>query len=449
MPTKSMGETEMETIMMSSTSAATEAYEAESRRSWKTVILASLGGSLEMYDFIIYGVFAAEISRQFFPGKDPVLSLISAFGVFAIGYASRPFGGIILSSLGDRFGRRGVLLVSVFAMSISTIAVGLTPGYASIGIAAPILLVLLRFSQGFFLAGELPCAITYVVEEIPKRGGFVTGVVIFCAITGILIATTVSLVIHSVFSPQEVDAYGWRIAFSLGGVIGIASYWVRTSLEESREFQRMRSHVAKRPFRQLLRSNPAQIAVAVGVAAIVNGPNSLLFVVLPSYFSRVLHYNADSLSIAQNAGITAMAISLVFFAWLSDAIPARLIHRAGAGLIFLGSMPLYQSLISHSISLFTLFILLGIMGGFVNGTYSYLLADLFPTQIRFSGVAFSLNLATAIFTGMTPLIVTQLLKLSGSLTAPAIYATGCAVIALAAGIFVKRYSGNIGHKNQG
>lgn len=434
--------------MTSAASAVTEAGETASRRSWKTVILASLGGSLEMYDFIIYGVFAAEISRQFFPSHDPLVSLISAFGVFAVGYASRPLGGIVLSSLGDRFGRRGVLLISVFAMSISTVAVGLTPGFASIGVAAPVLLIIFRFSQGFFLAGELPCAITYVVEEVPKRGGFVTGVVIFCAIAGILVATIVSLIIHSVLPAADVDAYGWRIAFGLGGVIGIASYWVRTSLEESQEFQRMRSHVAKRPFRQLLRSHPAQIAVAIGVAATVNGSNSLLFVVLPSYFSRVLHYSAGSLSVAQNAGIAAMAVSVFFFAWLSDAVPARIIHRVGTGLVILGSIPLYEASISHSISLLTMFIVLGIVGGFVNGTYGYLLADLFPTQIRFSGVALSLNLATAFFTGMTPLIVTQLLRWTGSLTAPAIYAVTCAAIALIAGLFVKRYGGNIAHKIQ-
>jgi len=121
--------------------------------------------------------------------------------------------------------------------------------------------------------------------------------------------------VDSVLPAAEVDAYGWIIAFGLGGVIGIASYWLRTSLEESQEFRKMRSHVAKRPFRQLLRSHPAQIAVAVGVAAIDNGSNSLLFVFPPSCLSRVLHYSADSLSIALNAGIAAMAVSLFFFAW--------------------------------------------------------------------------------------------------------------------------------------
>jgi len=161
-------------------------------------------------DFIIYGVFAREIATQFFPATDPVASLIGAFGVFALGYVS-PLGSAILNSLGDRFGRRVVFLVSVLAMSATTIGIGLVPGYAAIGMAAPVLLVLLRLLQGFFVAGELPCSITYVVEEVPGRASTVSGLVIFCAAAGILIATLVSLVIHSTLSTDDVLTYGWRI----------------------------------------------------------------------------------------------------------------------------------------------------------------------------------------------------------------------------------------------
>lgn len=173
------------------------------KRKWKTVILASLGGSLEIYDFIIYGIFAREIARQFFPATDPLASLISTFSVFAIGYVSRPLGGIVLSSLGDRYGRRVIFLVSVLAMSAATIGIGLIPGYASIGVLAPVLLVLLRLAQGFFLAGELPCSITYVVEEIPARASLVSGLVILCLNSGVLTATLISLALHALLSAAD------------------------------------------------------------------------------------------------------------------------------------------------------------------------------------------------------------------------------------------------------
>lgn len=412
------------------------------RRKWKTVILASLGGSLEIYDFIIYGVFAREIARQFFPAADPLASLLSTFGVFAIGYVSRPLGGIVLSSLGDRFGRRAIFLVSVLAMSASTIGIGLIPGYASIGVFAPVLLVLLRLAQGFFLAGELPCSITYVVEEMPQRASLVGGLVVFCLNSGVLTATLMSLVLHATLTATDIVTYGWRIAFIFGGLIGLLSYWLRTSLEESTEFQRLRSHKAKRPFRTVLSAHPRQVAAGVGVAGIVNAANSLLFVVLPSYLATVLHYAPASVSAAQNLGIATMSVSLLACAWLGDRVPPRLVHRLGSLIMLAGSYPFYQLVAAHEIDLFTMFAVIGLVGGFVNGTYAFLLADLFPTQVRFSGIALSLNLATVVFTGITPLLVTDLLHRFGPV-APGLYMTVIACIGLAAGLALKRLGGKV------
>ncbi|TCG00482.1 MFS transporter [Paraburkholderia strydomiana] len=428
---------------MASADIAAVARQPAVRQKWKTVILASLGGSLEIYDFIIYGVFAREIARQFFPATDPLASLISTFGVFAIGYVSRPLGGIVLSSLGDRFGRRVIFLVSVLAMSAATIGIGLIPGYASIGVLAPVLLVLLRLAQGFFLAGELPCSITYVVEEIPVRASLVSGLVIFCLNSGVLTATLISLALHSLLNAADVLAFGWRIAFIFGGVIGLVSYWLRTSLEESNEYQRLKSHKVKRPFRKVLTDYPKQVAIGVGVAGIVNASNSLLFVVLPSYLTTVLHYAPTAVSAGQNLGIATMSASLLLFAWLGDSVPSRHWHRIGSLLMLFGSYPFYRLVAAHGIDPLFAFVIIGIVGGFVNGAYAYLLADLFPTNVRFSGIALSLNLATVLFTGITPLVVTQLLHRTGALTAPGIFLTVVALIALIAGSFVGRFGGQI------
>src|ERR1700689_807985 len=206
------------------------------RQAVKTIVLASLGSGFEIYDFIIYGVFAREIASQFFPATDPLVGLLSAFSVFAIGYLSRPFGAILLGSLGDRLGRRIIFLISVLAMSGITIGIGLIPSYASIGLLAPILLVALRMIQGVFLAGELPCSITYVVEEMPSRAGLVSGAVTFCLNVGVLAATVISFLIHAGLSPSEITLYGWRLAFFAGGALGLLGYWLRTSLQESKEF---------------------------------------------------------------------------------------------------------------------------------------------------------------------------------------------------------------------
>ncbi|MDP9646129.1 MFS transporter [Paraburkholderia caledonica] len=278
----------------------------------------------------------------------------------------------------------------------------------------------------------MPCSITYVVEEIPVRASLVSGLVIFCLNSGVLTATLISLALHSLLNAADVLAFGWRIAFIFGGVIGLVSYWLRTSLEESNEYQRLKSHKVKRPFRKVLTDYPKQVAIGVGVAGIVNASNSLLFVVLPSYLTTVLHYAPTAVSAGQNLGIAAMSASLLLFAWLGDSVPSRLWHRIGSLLMLFGSYPFYRLVAAYGIDPLFAFVIIGIVGGFVNGAYAYLLADLFPTNVRFSGIALSLNLATVLFTGITPLVVTQLLHHTGALTAPGIFLTVVALIALIA-----------------
>ena len=202
-----------------------------SRSQWRVVSLASLGGSLEYYDFIIYSIFAQYIARQFFPTIDPFVSLILAFSVLTLGFLARPLGGIVLSWLGDRYGRRPVFLGSLFTTTAATILIGLLPSYESWGVAAPLLLVLLRLVQGICLGGELPGALTYAVEAAPQRAGLACAVIILCVNAGVLVATFVNLGIQYSMPPADVASYGWRIAFLLGGFMGCVSYMLRRSLK--------------------------------------------------------------------------------------------------------------------------------------------------------------------------------------------------------------------------
>jgi len=204
---------------------------------WRLIILASLGGALEIYDFVVYGVFAQFIGRAFFSMLEPMMALLLSFAVFAIGYLSRPIGGAVLSWFGDRYGRRRVFIVSVIVVSLSTIGMGLVPTYASWGIAATITMVSLRLIQGFCLGGELPGSITYVVETVPLRAGFVCGVVFFCVNSGVLLAAAVNLSLHAVLSADDVATYGWRIAFIFGGLIGLVGFWLRRKLARAKLVQ--------------------------------------------------------------------------------------------------------------------------------------------------------------------------------------------------------------------
>src|SRR6185436_11772269 len=228
---------------------------------WKIVLLASLGGTLEFYDFVIFGVFARDIADAVFPASDPLVSLILSYATFAVGYLARPIGGIFLSHYGDRYGRRAVFLWSVFVMSGATLGMGLVPDYAQIGVAASLLMVTLRLLQGFCLGGELPGALTYVVETAPRRAPFVCGVVFSCVTIGVAVATGLSLGLRTWLPPELVPAIAWRVAFVLGGLGGLLSFALRRSLEESPEFARMKQLASRQPFREVLKHHLAPVAV--------------------------------------------------------------------------------------------------------------------------------------------------------------------------------------------
>src|SRR5512132_3075030 len=175
---------------------------------WRIVLLASLGGTLEFYDFVIFGIFARDIADTIFPNPTPLISLMVSFAAFAAGYLARPIGGIVLSHFGDRYGRRRVFLASIFVMSGATLGMGLVPSFATWGVAASVLMVTLRLVQGFCLGGELPGALTYVVETAPRHAPFVCGVVFSCVTLGVAVATGVSLAVRTWLPIEVVPALG-------------------------------------------------------------------------------------------------------------------------------------------------------------------------------------------------------------------------------------------------
>jgi MFS transporter, MHS family, proline/betaine transporter len=410
---------------------------------WKIVLLASLGGTLEFYDFVIFGVFARDIAVAIFPATDPLVSLIFSYATFAVGYFARPIGGIVLSHYGDRYGRRAVFLWSVFIMSGATLGMGLVPDYAQIGVAASLLMVTLRLLQGFCLGGELPGALTYVVETAPRIAPFVCGVVFACVTLGVAVATGVSLSVRTFMDPALVPAYGWRIAFILGGLGGVLSFVLRRSLEESPEFARMKSLAVRQPFRELLRTNLAHVAVGCALLGGIGCFNGLFFSHLSAYLSTVLKYDARQAVLAQTVGVIVMATGTLLTGWLGDRIQPRYLLRAGALLLLAAAYPFYAALEARTADLTTLCAMAGLVGALSAGSFAVLLTDLFPTRIRFTGVALVFNVAFTLFSGTAPLIATSLIEETASATAPAYMMAVCAVIALTGSFFSGRYGGNV------
>ena len=413
------------------------------RAGWRIVLLASLGGTLEFYDFVIFGVFARDIAQAVFPSTDPIVALMASFAAFAAGYLARPIGGIVLSHYGDRHGRRAVFLWSVFIMSGATLGMGLVPSYAQWGVAASALMVTLRLIQGFCLGGELPGALTYVVETAPRIAPFVCGVVFACVTMGVAVATGVSVSVRTFLDPELVPVYGWRIAFVLGGLGGVLSFVLRRSLEESPEFARMKSFAVRQPFRELLRTNFVHVLVGCAILAGTGTFNGLFFSHLPAYLSAVLQYDARQAVLAQTVGVIASAVGILVTGWLGDRIPPRQLLRAGVALLLVFAIPFYSALESRAVNLTLLCTLAGLSAGLTNGSFAVLLTDLFPTRIRFTGVALVFNVSFTIFSGTAPLVATTLIRNSGTPTSPAYLMMFSAMLALLGSLWVERYGGNV------
>ncbi len=410
---------------------------------WRIVLLASLGGTLEFYDFVIFGVFARDIAATIFPSASPIASLMASFAAFAAGYLARPFGGLILAHYGDRYGRRQVFLWSVFVMSAATLGMGLVPSYAQWGVAASALMVVLRLLQGFCLGGELPGALTYVVETAPRIAPLVCGVVFSCVTMGVAAATAVSLSVRTWLPAELVPVYGWRIAFVIGGLGGVLSFVLRRSLEESPEFERMKSLASRQPFGDLLRTHKTQVLVGCALLAGTACFNGLFFSHLPAYLSGVLQYDPRQAVFSQTVGVLASAAGILLVGWIGDRIPPRYLLRLGVTLLLVFSYPFYLALESRSVNLTLLLVLAGLAAGFTNGSFAVLLTDLFPTRIRFTGVALVFNIGFTIFSGTAPLVATTLIRDTNQMASPAFLMMFAAVLALVSSLWVERYGGHV------
>ena len=415
------------------------------RDAWRMILLASLGGTLEYYDFVIFGIFASQIGRAVFPSQDPLVSLMVTFTTFAIGYLARPLGGLVLGRLGDKFGRRGVFLASIFITSAATLGIGIVPTYAAWGIAASIIVVLLRLTQGFCLGGELPGAITYVVESAPPLAPFVCSVVFGFVTLGVALGTTIALIVGNILTPAEAAAYGWRIAFVVGGLLGLASFWLRRSFEESPEFAELKrlSAASKEPLGELVRTHPAQIFVGIAAQAVTAVFAGLFFAYMPAYLTAVSQYDPSTAVFAQTYGVVLHAALIVYVGWLSTRYPPYLLLRIGASLLALGAYPFYAALSGHSLNIIVLMTMAALAGAFVNGTFAFVTADLFPTRIRFSGVAVVQNISQTAFGGTAPLVATALVRSLQSPVAPALVVIVCGVLTFAGSFYAARQAGKV------
>ncbi|CAN7164413.1 MFS transporter [Pseudomonas sp. LjRoot277] len=402
------------TTAPSSIAQPTQSARPLTRSDYKTLSLSALGGALEFYDFIIFVFFATVVGKLFFPADMPEwLRLMQTFGIFAAGYLARPLGGIVMAHFGDLLGRKKMFTLSIFMMAVPTLIMGLLPTYAQIGMWAPILLLLMRVIQGAAIGGEVPGAWVFVSEHVPHRHiGYACGT-LTCGLTaGILLGSLVATAINSIYTPVEVSDYAWRIPFLLGGVFGLFSVYLRRWLHETpvfAELQLRKALAEEVPLRAVLRDHRGAILISMLLTWLLSAGIIVVILMTPTVLQTVYHFSPTTALQANSLAIVFLSLGCVASGALADRFGAGRIFVYGSAALLISSWTFYHSLFNHPDWLFPMYALTGLLVGTI-GAVPYVMVKAFPAVVRFSGLSFSYNLAYAIFGGLTPMVVTLLLK---------------------------------------
>jgi MHS family proline/betaine transporter-like MFS transporter len=396
---------------------------AQTRR---VIAAGMIGNVLEWYDFAIYGYFAAAIGRHFFPHEDAVAQLLSAFGVFAIGYLMRPVGGALIGHIGDRFGRRTALTVSVVAMAVPTFLIGLLPGYATLGLFAPVALTLLRMVQGLSVGGEYTSSMVFLVEHAPPGRRGLMGALTSCgACGGILLGSAVGAGFAATMSTEALDDWGWRIPFLLGLVVGIAGYFLRRHVQETVPAGRRE----RAPIVETLRDHWRLVLGMAGLSVFNAVGFYISFVYLVSWLQV-----ADGIAPARALEINSLSMAvllpvMIVTGLLTDRFGRKPFLLLATILGFVGAIPVFW-LLNHHTAWFAQLGQLGLvlMVGLYCGTQPSIMVEAAPLQVRCTAVALGYNICLGIIGGLTPLAATWLVERTGDEIAPAFLVMAAAAI---------------------
>lgn len=412
----------------------------------KTLGLAALGGALEFYDFIVYVFFAVVVGKLFFPPDLPEwLRQLQTFGIFAAGYLARPVGGIVMAHFGDTLGRKKMFTLSIFLMSIPTLLMGLLPTYATLGVLAPLALLALRILQGAAIGGEVPGAWVFVSEHVPgKHVGLACGSLTAGLVGGILLGSLVATGINTFFTADEVAGFAWRIPFIIGGVFGFLGVYLRRWLEETPVFEEMKQRkalAAEFPAKYVLRNHRASVLVSVLLTWLLSAAIVVVILMAPTLMQKQYHMAAATALQANSLATLCLIVGCIAFGVLADKLGAGKALLLGCCALLLGSVVFYACLANAPEWIFPAYAFAGLCVGVV-GVVPYVMVHAFPPAVRFSGISLSYNVAYAIFGGLTPIVVTLMLK--DWQFAPAYYVAAVSVLGIAVALFLCWHStGNV------
>jgi metabolite-proton symporter len=388
----------------------------------RTVVASSiLGTTVEWYDFFLYGIAAGLVfDKLFFPSADPVVGTLLAFATFAIGFVARPVGGLVFGHIGDRVGRKKTLVATMIIMGVATFLIGLVPSYATIGIAAPILLVLLRLAQGAAIGGEWGGAVLMAVEYAPrgKRGYYGSLPQIGLAL-GLMLGTGVFAILNSTMSGDAFLAYGWRIAFMLSLILVAVGLFVRLKVMETPAFRVLEQAEERStvPALDLIKEPQSRRNMLLGMGS--RWAEGVAFntwaVFAITYGTGTLDISRQTMLISVMAAAGTMIFFIPMYGKLSDRCDRRKIFAAGVMIITAATYPAFLLIGTGTtaVVVITLVVILGVLYPMVYGPEPSLYAELFPTKVRYSGISVVYQLSGIVASGLTPLILAYLLSAAG------------------------------------
>ena len=398
----------------------------------RVIAAGAIGNVLEWYDFAVYGYFAAAIGRAFFPREDPVAQVLSAFGIFAVGFLMRPVGGALVGHIGDKYGRRVALTFSVAAMAIPTFLVGVLPGYEVLGMLAPIALTFLRMVQGLSVGGEYTTSIIFMVEHAPPgRRGLIGAMGCCGAVGGILLGSATGALLTAVLPAETMSAWGWRLPFLLGLLVGLAGFFLRRRLAEGGP----KGGEGRSPLRETIQQHSGLLLRLAGLSMFNAVSFYLLFVYVVSWLQH-----ADGIAPAHALAInsTSMLVLLpcmVGMGALSDRLGRKPILLAATVLAFVSAVPLFWLMHQDQ----RLLVQLGQLGfvlsvGMFLGAQPTLMVEEVPAAIRCTAVALGYNVTLGVVGGLSPLAATWLVNRTGDDLSPAYMIMAAAAVSFVAAL---------------
>ncbi len=399
-------------------------------RTMRLMAAGAIGNLLEWYDFAVYGYFAAAIGRAFFPEQDKVAQVLAAFGVFAVGFMMRPIGGALFGHVGDRFGRSTALILSVAAMAVPTFLIGVLPGYDVLGLAAPVLLTLLRMVQGLSVGGEYTTSIVFLVERArPERRGVVGAVADLGAVSGILLGSATGAVLEWVMPAGAVDDWGWRIPFWIGLFVGAAGLVLRRGFGEESQADTRERPAQRPPLIAAFSRHWRVLAYLAGVSVFGSVGFYLMFVYIVSWLQF-----ADGIAPAQALTINTISMVLlipveVAMAALSDRVGRRPVLLAVTGIAIVAAWPSFWLMHGHE----PWMVLVGQIGFVVliGGYYGCLpafMVEAVAVEVRCTAIALGYNVAVGLIGGLSPLAATWLVHRTDNDYSPAFLIMAAAAI---------------------